>query len=256
MKFEKGKSSKKSIAITVLVITGLVAIMAAVASIGIIKVSSNSSTATVEPVIFKNDGKIYSFNFGEDIKQIKYEKPKKPVMDTSKFNTLSEFDMGQLILESAVLSGDKTSILIRNKVGVLYLVNLKNNEVDKYTVIDENVTEAFFTGLKNDIVYMKGKDFYYSSGGYKSEIEKNIEKIAVATDGMSVYYTKSDLTLVKFDVGKTTTLDSNVCDMVYCGGEKLAYIKDYSTVTEDGNLFYADGKEVIDVGVKAEAFLE
>ena len=138
----------------------------------------------------------------------------------------------------------------------MYIVSLKADEVEKYALVDENVTQAYFTGLKNDIVYMKGKDFYYSSGGYKSLIEKNISDIVIANDDMVVYYTKDDLTLVKFYVGKTTNVDSNVYNMVYCGGQKLAYLKDYNAITGEGNLFYADGNKVIDVGAKAEKILE
>lgn len=290
----KKMSKKKNIALTSLIIVVLVAIMAAVATTGILKKSVNVVTTISKPVIFKNDGKVYSYDIGKDIKQIEYEKPEKLPVDTSKFitvpleatkvNILGEndycvfelpstdgesainfvrpdgsfytFEMEQLILDSALLSADKTKILIRNELGELYLVSLKANEVEKYALVDKNVKEHYFTGLKNDIVYMKGKDFYYSSGGYKSLIEKNISNIVIATDDMAVYYTKDDLTLVKFYVGKATNIDSNVYNMVYCGGEKLAYIKDYNAITEEGNLFYNDGKEAIDVGAKAEEFLE
>ncbi|MGE4214898.1 MAG: hypothetical protein AB7E42_08995 [Anaerotignaceae bacterium] len=291
---EKKMSQKKSIAITFLVIVILVASIAAVASTGIVEARSVAPTAISKPVIFKNDGKLYSYDIGKGIKQIEYEKPEKPPIDTSKFitippeatkvNILGEndycvfellstdgkstinfvrpdgsfytFEIEQLVLDSALLSADKTKILIRNELGELYLVSLKANEVDKYAMVDENVTEAYFTGLKNDIVYMKDKDFYYSSGGYKSLIEKNISNIVIATDDMVVYYTKDDLTLVRFYVGKATIIDSNVYNMVYCGVEKLAYIKDYNSAIGEGNLFYTDGKEVIDVGAKAEDFLE
>lgn len=291
---EKNISKKRSIAITFLVIVILVAIMAALATTGIFQQRIFATTTISSPVIFKNNSNVYSYEFGGQVKQTEYVKPQEPPMDTSKFTTVPTdatkvniigendycifelpssdgedtinfvrpdgsfytFEIARLILESALLSADKTKILIRNELGGLYLVSLKANEVDKYALVDENVTEAFFTGLKNDIVYMKGKDFYYSSGGYKNLIEKNVSKIVIATDDMAVYYTSGDLTLVKFYVGKATTIDSSVYNMVYCGGQKLAYIRDYNAGTGEGNLFYTDGKKVIDIGAKAEEFLE
>lgn len=290
----KKMSNKRSIALTVLVIVVLVAIMAALATSGIFQQRIAVTKTISKPVIFKNDEKVYSYEFGGAAKEIEYEKSEKQPVDTSKFitvppeatkvNVLGEndycifelssadgkrtinfvrpdgsfytFEKEQLILDSALLSADKTKILIRSELGELYIVSLKVNEVEKYAVVDEDVTEAYFTGLKNDIVYMKGKDFYYSSGGYKSLIEKNISDIVVANDNMTVYYTTEDLTLVRFYIGKTTTIDSNVYNMVYCGGEKLAYVKNYNAAEGAGNLFYSDGKEIIDVGAKAEDFLE
>lgn len=291
---EKKISNKRSIALTFLVIVAFVAIMAAFATTGIFQQGIVVAKTISKPVIFKNNGKVYAYEFDGEVKQIEYEKPEKLPVDTSKFitvpaeatevNIVGENDycifelessdgksninfvrpdgsfytleMKELILDSAMLSADKTKILIRNEKGELYLVSLKANEVDKYALVDEDVTEAFFTGLKNDIVYMKGKDFYYSSGGYKGLIEKNISTIAIATDDMAIYYTKDDLTLVRFYVGKATNIDSNVYNMVYCGGEKLAYIKNYNAAAGEGNLFYTDGKGIFDVGAKAEGFLE
>lgn len=290
----KKTAKKKNIALTSLVVVLLVAILAAVATSGIFKRRATAITGISKPVIFKNDGKVYSYDIGSGVKEIEYEIPEEQPMDISKFitippeatnvkilgendycifelpsvdekNTINfvrpdgsfyKFEMEQLILDSVLLSADKTKIIIRNELGELYIVSLKANEVEKYSLVDENVTEAYFTGLKNDIVYMKGKDFYYSSGGYKSLIEKNISDIAIANDDMVVYYTKDDLTLVRFYVGKATDVDSNIYNMVYCGGQKLAYIKEYNTITGEGNLVYTDGKEVIDVGAKAEKILE
>ena len=291
---EKKIPKERSIALTFLVIVVFVATMSALAATGIFQQRIAVSKIISKPVIFKNDGKVYSYEFGGVVKEIEYEKPEKQPTDTSKFTTIPAettkvniigendycifelpsddgettinfvrpdgsfytFEMEKLILDSALLSDDKTKILIRNEIGELYLVSLKANEVEKYALVDENVTNAFFTGLKNDIVYMKEKDFYYSSGGYKSLIEENTSHIVIANDDMAVYYTKDDLTLVRFYVGKATIIDSNVYNMVYCGGEKLAYIKNYNAAEGNGNLFYTDGNEIINVGAKAEGFLE
>lgn len=291
---EKKISGKKSTSTILLFVLVLILVTSAGAATGFFQKWTRVPVASPNPVIFKNGGKVYTYDFSSGVKQINDARPEKLILDTSKFNTVPPsatkvkalgeadycifqltssngesttnfvrpdgsfytFEMKQLILNSAILSADKTKILIRNAPGELYLVSLRKGEVNKYTMIDENVSEAYFTGQKNDIVYLKGRDFYYSSGGYRNIIEKNTMQMAVSTDDMAVYYIKNDLTLVRFYVGKTTAIDSNVYNMVYCGGGKLAYIKSDCATMKEGELFYTDGKEVIDTGEKAEEFLE
>ena len=113
----------------------------------------------------------------------------------------------------------------------LYLCNIKEKKLDRFSMVEENIDEASFT-IGGDFVYKKGTYLYYSSGGYKAEIESNASVLTVSYDSMGLYYIRSNGELVRFRTGGkqgengSVVIDENVSDMFYCGANYLAYIKD------------------------------
>ena len=113
----------------------------------------------------------------------------------------------------------------------LYLCSIKEKKLDRFSMVEEDIDEASFT-IGGDFVYKKGSYLYYSSGGYKAEIENNASVLTVSYDSMALYYIRGNGELVRFITGGkqgengSVVIDENVSDMFYCGANYLAYIKD------------------------------
>ena len=178
---------------------------------------------------------------------------------TDKEDVYFKFDNGEYKLEMdnidintiSVSPDEKRLMLVADDD--LYLFSIKEKKLDKFSMVEENIDEAMFT-IGNDFVYKKGTYLYYSSGGYKAEIEDNVSFLTVSYDSMAVYYVRNNKELVRFRFGGkkeesgNIVIDENVSDMFYCGANYLAYIK-------DKEINIAHGIEKKSLNISADALL-
>lgn len=234
---------------------------------------SFSAQATInkapKEVIFKNQNELFSLDFKGNISNYRAPENKKETQNhtltfgrfvmtekdgdlffTRKNKSLYKIDIENIDTKSLALSADEKCFMAIG-AKTLYKINIKNDDIVSITPIDENVDFAAFTGGGSDIAYIKDKDFYYTSGGYKDKLDEDVSCIEPAHDGMAVFYIKKG-DVLKFHVGKNEkdkVYASNVSDMAYIGEDSFAYIK-------NSKLFiYRDGKS-IDLQVDADSFIK
>ncbi|MGL4789831.1 MAG: hypothetical protein ACRCW1_00360 [Anaerotignaceae bacterium] len=133
----------------------------------------------------------------------------------------------------------------------LILLDVSGKEINMYS-IDDGVTACSFTGKGKDIVYLKDSTFYYSSGGYKNEIDQQVYKMVVADDSKKIFYLKNigeGGVLMYFNEGKEKMLEVFTTDLVYGGSGYIVYIK-------NGTIYYSNGKSDTNTGIQADEFVD